>query len=532
MAVPWILVMACAACRQPDRDGSAAAGPSEPRPVELSGLAAFPQAVQEQIRAQDSDARAVAHRRPRDVEALGGAYGRLGVLLLAYDLERAAEPALLNAADLLPGDFRWPYYLGYLYQQLGQTERAVEHFKRAADLEPRYVPARIHLAEAYRELGRDSDARGQLQEALRTDSQNAVAHVLLGHLEATDDPSSAVEHYESALRLQPGASIVRYPLAQAYRRMGEPERSREVLGRRGQTPVRLSDPLVEELSRIRTSAGADVFRGNELLAQHRYREAASSFERALEEDSTNVSANLNLAIAVAQVGETGRAVRVLERVLQLDPSNGRAHYNLGVLTLLSDRPGREEEAEAHFRAAVAADSSSEAAHLALADLLWRRRSCREALPHFEEYLTARPGAVEVRIKEAVCESQLGEYARARALLEAGRTATAQAPQLLDGLVRILAASPEAEVRDGELALRIGRQLAAAHRRAETLESLAMAYAELGRFDEAVRTQEAAIRAAEQQDMKAGLVEYLRDNLRRYEEGKPCRTPWPPTVFDS
>ena len=33
----------------------------------------------------------------------------------------AAEPAYLNAQDLIPGDARWPYYLGHLYKSIGQT---------------------------------------------------------------------------------------------------------------------------------------------------------------------------------------------------------------------------------------------------------------------------------------------------------------------------------------------------------------------------------------------------------------------------
>lgn len=526
-------LVVCGACqRSTGGEDSTRAGGADLRPVEVSSLDAFPEPVRQQLQAQQSRLEALAGRRPRDVELLGRAYGRMGQLLLAYELNRAAEPALLNAADLIPGDYRWPYYLGHAYQGLGETERAARYFERAMELGPRYVPARIHLAEADRELGRDADARKLLEEALRIDPQNAVAHVLLGHLAAADDPSSAVQHYEAALRLQPGASVVRYPLARAYEKLGDAERSREALKQRGQAPVRLSDPLMEELAEIRTGTGADVYRGNQLLARHQYREAATVFERALQEDSTNVSANLNLAIAVAQVGETDRAVRALKRVLSLDPSNSRAHYNLGVLALLSDRRGKEEEALEHFRAALAADPGSEAAHLAIADLLWRRRSCGKAVEHYEAYLAVRPGAVQARIKEAICQAQLRDYARARAVLETGRTEPAPAPQLADALVRILAASPDAAVRDGERALALARPLAAAHPRAETLESLAMAYAEVGRFEQATAAQEAAIRAAERQALADGMIDFLKANLRRYQRGEPCRTPWSRAVFES
>ncbi|MFB3133846.1 MAG: hypothetical protein ACE10K_15110, partial [Rhodothermales bacterium] len=95
--------------------------------------------------------------------------------------------------------------------------------------------------------------------------------------------------------------------------------------------------------------------------------------------------------------------------------------------------------------------------------------------------------------------------------------------------RVLSASSDASVRDGPHALKIAERLAATLPRAETLESLAMAYAEVGRFSEASRHQREAIRAAEQQGLHFWLG-HLNDNLLRYEQGKPCRTPWSAVVF--
>ena len=48
-------------------------------------------------------------------DQLGTAYGEYAMLLQAAEYYEAAEPAYLNAQDLMPGDARWPYYLGLLY---------------------------------------------------------------------------------------------------------------------------------------------------------------------------------------------------------------------------------------------------------------------------------------------------------------------------------------------------------------------------------------------------------------------------------
>ena len=58
------------------------------------------------------------------------------------------------------------------------------------------------------------------------------------------------------------------------------------------------------------------------------------------------------------------------------------------------------------------------------------------------------------------------------------------------------------------------------------ETLAMALAENGQFERAVRVQR-DVMAANQQ---AGVLDVngaLNANLKRYESRQPCRTPWPP-----
>ena len=52
--------------------------------------------------------------------ALADAYGALGRLFMAADLDDAAEPCLFNAQTLAPTDVRWPYYLGHLYRDRGE----------------------------------------------------------------------------------------------------------------------------------------------------------------------------------------------------------------------------------------------------------------------------------------------------------------------------------------------------------------------------------------------------------------------------
>jgi len=58
----------------------------------------------------------------------------------------------------------------------------------------------------------------------------------------------------------------------------------------------------------------------------------------------------------------------------------------------------------------------------------------------------------------------------------------------------------------------------------TAETMAMALAELGRFDEAAQWQHNAIGIASQSG-RTGVAGRLAVNLRLYEARRPCRVPW-------
>ena len=59
---------------------------------------------------------------------------------------------------------------------------------------------------------------------------------------------------------------------------------------------------------------------------------------------------------------------------------------------------------------------------------------------------------------------------------------------------------------------------------EHAETLAMAHAETGNYDQAMQWQKKAIAVATSAN-RADAMPCLKKNLALYESGKPCRTPW-------
>ncbi|MCY4563272.1 MAG: tetratricopeptide repeat protein [Gammaproteobacteria bacterium] len=90
---------------------------------------------------------------------------------------------------------------------------------------------------------------------------------------------------------------------------------------------------------------------------------------------------------------------------------------------------------------------------------------------------------------------------------------------LNGYAWLLATSPIPEIRNGEQALRHAQQAVTLDRKAAYLDTLAAAYAEMSRFEDAVAVQRQALDAA---DDDPALIEELTAHLSAYEQARPWR----------
>jgi len=99
------------------------------------------------------------------------------------------------------------------------------------------------------------------------------------------------------------------------------------------------------------------------------------------------------------------------------------------------------------------------------------------------------------------------------------------PVFAHGLARLLAAAPDDNVRDGARALALVQQLLSNEQRTPDLgETMAMALADVGRYEEAIQLQRDLIAGAERRGVH-NVTGRLADNLALYERHQPCRMPW-------
>jgi Flp pilus assembly protein TadD len=99
--------------------------------------------------------------------------------------------------------------------------------------------------------------------------------------------------------------------------------------------------------------------------------------------------------------------------------------------------------------------------------------------------------------------------------------------VLNDLAWIRATHPSARLRDGRQAVTLAqRAIELSSSNANALDTLAAAYAEAGRFPDAVRTAKEARQQATAEGNRR-LADSLQKRIKLYSEGQPWRDPPPP-----
>ncbi len=458
----------------------------------------------------------------------GEAHGALGMLLLAADYPDAAGRCLRDAARLAPGEFRWPYYLGHVHLRLGDLEQAAEWFERALTLEPDDLAALVWLVHVRIDLDQPAEAERLLARAWAS-HPGAPALLYQGGRAslAAQDYASAAERLEEALRLNPAATVIHYPLAMAYRGLGDLDRTRAHLDRggartdgRGAEGGVLPDPLMAEIYTLLRSPQSHRDLGLQAAERGDWREAARQFALGARMAPENPVMRLNLGTALIRAGDAPAALTQLEAAVSLDPGFAAPHFLIGTLL---ERSGRDEEAIERFGMAADSDAGMSAARLRLGDALRRTGRFEAALPHYRQVQGEQ--AQQARFGEAMALVRLGRHGEALQVLGAAGERYPGEPSFPHARARLLAAAPDDGVRDGALALALVEGLVTdGYRTAGVAETMAMALAELGRFPEAVEWQGRAMQVAAGAG-QAGVARGMSANLALYQRDEPCRTPW-------
>lgn len=496
------------------------------REVTLPEVGSLHPAVQQQVGAAYRTLLAVARDPAAGRAARADAYGELGMLFMAADLLPHAEECLDNAQVLAPEDFRWPYVLGHVRRRMGDLTVSAARLERALELRPDYLAAAVWLSRVYQELGEPHRAGPLVAGMLARRPDTAALRFEAGRIAlAAEDYATAAEHMEAALDLDPEAGSIHYPLAMAYRRLGDREAAEQHLRRRRAegpgAPVQLPDPVMASLNGVLENP--EYYRDLAFYAAANgdWALAAAHFRTASVAAPDVAMLRLNLGTALERLGDTGGAEAAIREALGLDPGLYQAHHALGALFA---RTGRDAEAIDRFRDAVFHNPNFVAGHLALGDALRRTTRVEASLASYRRVIELDPANAAARFGEAMALVRLRRYGEARDRLVRAAAVHPGRAEFSHALARLFAAAPDDGVRDGRRALELMRTLVTSEQTSAVAETMAMTLAELDLFAEAVEWQRAAMAIATRA-ARPDVADRMASNLELYLRREPCRTPW-------
>jgi tetratricopeptide (TPR) repeat protein len=301
-------------------------------------------------------------------------------------------------------------------------------------------------------------------------SDNAVAHNNLGNV--LFDVDEAITHYQMALQIKPDYVEACYNLGNAFFRKS------------------LVDEAVAQYQKalqIKPNyAEAHNNFGYVLLQKDNVDEAMVHFQQALRVKPDYAEAHYNFGNVLLQKGRVDEAMVHYQKALQITPDNAQVHYTFGMALL---QTGSVDEAITHFQKALEIKPDYFKAHSNLGNALLQKNRVDEAIVHYRKALQIKPDTLSV----------------------------------LNNLAWLLATSPDAYIRDGVQAVKYaGRACELTHYGVTPLVgTLAAAYAEAGRYDDAITAAQKACAlatAAGEQD----LLEKNQKLLVLYRAHQPYR----------
>ena len=218
-------------------------------------------------------------------------------------------------------------------------------------------------------------------------------------------------------------------------------------------------------------------------------------------------------------GDARRAEASFRSALAESSNLWTAHNGLGKLALDA---GDAARAERHFRRAADLAPDSPVAHSNLGLALIHQRRWAEAAAALDDAVRWAPTDAEAWMNLGICHEQQGQLAGARQAYEGALTADADHSRAANNLAWLLATAPDVGLRDGERAVNLAEELVADRSDPGTLDTLAAAYAEAGRFAEAITTGERAIARSGGRD--PNFEHGARSRLDLYRQGQAYRQP--------
>jgi tetratricopeptide (TPR) repeat protein len=328
----------------------------------------------------------------------------LGIAYAERKEWKQALTFLRKAVALAPGSVRAHYNLALTLDRADPGKGAgAPEYRKALKVDPRHVDSLINLGI---DLGDQNpvEARALFACAIRLAPNNANAHLnlaLLLNREAQGGASASefrlairlnpelaearrqmaallmsqqkwdevIDQCREILKREPDDASTRYTLGQALIRSQKTEEGKRELEQA--QSLRKRHQQFQEAQELQSEGLGDLHTG-------KAPDATRAFTSAVQLDPSSDN-HMYLGLALAASGDMNSGIRELTTALELDPTNARAHLNMGTVCL---QAGQEDLAKSEFEKALQIDPWFPEAHNNIGLILSKTNQAEQAEKHF------------------------------------------------------------------------------------------------------------------------------------------------------
>ena len=229
------------------------------------------------------------------------------------------------------------YWKSFVLFSTGRYRESAALAHQFLDRRPESAPGRKVLGLCLYMLGNPDSAGRELDQAVKLNPSDSEALYYLGRIYFTrQDLPNALATFEKLMLLDKTSVRGFNHLGQTY----------EALSRFEEARSSYQKAIDLEKAQTKRSEWPYFNLGVLNLKEGRQQEAIGLLREALVRNTDWPEARIQLAVALSSTGQYEEAKALLEGVLQTDPKNADAHYQMGRLLL---KQGRKEQARLHLQ---------------------------------------------------------------------------------------------------------------------------------------------------------------------------------------
>lgn len=343
--------------------------------------------------------------------------------LAAGNLTRA-EVQLQDILRTNPKEYRAMNLLGVVRAQQNRTAEAENLFEKVIAQQPAMASPHVNLGILYAQTARETEAIGQLQEALRIepgrhDAVLALLNVLRAQARAAaaQDPEKALSFLLQARKVAPQDPDVLYDFGMVGLRMALYTDAAEAF--RGTLAARKDD------------LAALYGLGRAQIGLTRYQEARETFQRYLAVRPDDASGHYAMGLALAAMQKSEEAHGEFATSIQLQPVQTESYFQLALLQVEQKQLDAALES---FKHVLARDSHHAGALAGMGRVEFKKKEYDNAADHLRQSIEAFYNQREAHYYLGLTYARLGQKEESEKELEiAGRIEHEEAEKLRMGV---------------------------------------------------------------------------------------------------